>query len=73
MEALSVENKVGIMLPCNILIQETQEEGILEIAVADPLAALEVASNDELKAVGKKAKEQIQRALNNVESQNNRL
>lgn len=73
MEALSVENKVGIMLPCNILIQETHEEGIIEIAVTDPLAALEVASNDKLKAVGKKAKEQIQRALNKIKSQNSRL
>lgn len=72
-DALSVENKVGIMLPCNIIIQETAEEGILEIAVTDPLATLEMADNEKLQALGKKAKEQMQKALNEVEHQNNKL
>lgn len=72
-DALSVENKVGIMLPCNIIIQETAEEGILEIAVTDPFATLEMADNEKLQALGKRAKEQMQKALNEVEHQNNKL
>ncbi|WP_041649737.1 DUF302 domain-containing protein [Marivirga tractuosa] len=72
-DALSVENKVGIMLPCNIIIQETGEEGVLEVAVTDPLAALEIADNGKLKSLGKRAKDQLQKALNEVEHQNNKL
>jgi uncharacterized protein (DUF302 family) len=72
-DALSVENKVGIMLPCNIIIPETGEEGVLEVAVTDPLAALEIADNGKLKSLGKRAKDQLQKALNEVEHQNNKL
>ena len=72
-DALSVENKVGIMLPCNIIIQETGEDGVLEIAVTDPLAVLEIADNEKLQVIGKRAKEQLQKALNEVERQNIKL
>jgi uncharacterized protein (DUF302 family) len=36
--ALSVEDKIGVMLPCNVIVQQT-EQGV-EVAAVDPVASL---------------------------------
>ncbi|MFC7694762.1 DUF302 domain-containing protein, partial [Paeniroseomonas aquatica] len=39
-EALQVEDKVGTMLPCNVVVQE-RAEGRVEIAAIDPVASMQ--------------------------------
>jgi hypothetical protein len=39
-EALKFENKVGVLLPCNVIVRETSDKGI-EVAALDPVCSLE--------------------------------
>lgn len=43
-EALQIEDKVGTMLPCNVVVQE-REPGRVEIAAIDPVASMQAIEN----------------------------
>lgn len=62
-EALRLEDKVGAMLPCNVVVQET--DGGTEIAAIDPVASMQAIENEELNekaaAVADKLKRVIER------------
>lgn len=45
-EALKIEDKVGTMLPCNIVVQQTSEG--IEVAAVDPAASMKAIENDQL-------------------------
>ena len=47
-EALQLENKVGIMLPCNVIVQD-MGAGRTEVAAVDPVASMAAIANDALK------------------------
>ncbi len=46
-EALQKENKVGTMLPCNVIVQQL-EDGQVEVAAIDPVASMSAIDNPEL-------------------------
>lgn len=46
-KALSVENKIGTMLPCNIIVQEL-DNGNIEIAAIDPIESMKAVENPKL-------------------------
>jgi len=46
-KALSVENKIGTMLPCNIIVQEL-DNGNIEVAAIDPIESMKAVENSEL-------------------------
>ncbi len=48
-EAMGMEPKVGVMLPCNVILREV--EGGTEVSAVDPVASMSGIDNDELKAV----------------------
>jgi len=56
-EALKLEDKVGTMLPCNVIVQELAP-GRIEVAAIDPVASMGAIDNSDLiekaKAVGQK-------------------
>ncbi len=49
-KALRDEGNVGVMLPCNIIVQE-KENGLTEVAAIDPVASMLAINNDPLKEV----------------------
>lgn len=49
-KAILEEDKIGVMLPCNILIQE-KETGEVEIAAINPLNSIGAIENEELKSI----------------------
>ncbi|MEZ5818673.1 MAG: DUF302 domain-containing protein [Hyphomicrobiaceae bacterium] len=46
-EALQIEDKVGTMLPCNVVVQEL-ETGNVEVAAIDPVASMQAIDNPRL-------------------------
>jgi uncharacterized protein (DUF302 family) len=48
LEALSLEDKIGTMLPCNVVVQETGA-GKTEVAAIDPVASMRAIDNPSLK------------------------
>lgn len=63
-EALLLEDKVGLMLPCNVIVQEA-DDGLIEVAAIDPAASMQSIANPALKAqaaiVGEKLRAAIDR------------
>ena len=46
--ALQVEYKIGILLPCNVAIIENENKTV-DISIMDPVAALDIVGNEEVK------------------------
>lgn len=47
-EALQLEDKVGAMLPCNVVVQQRSDDSA-EVAAIDPVASMQAIANPELK------------------------
>ncbi|MDP2258581.1 MAG: DUF302 domain-containing protein [Caulobacter sp.] len=61
-EALLLEDKVGLMLPCNVIIQEA-DDCLIEVAAIDPAASMQSIDNQALKAQATLVGEKLQAAL----------
>ena len=60
-EALQKEDKIGVMLPCNVIVQE-HEDGV-EIAAVDPIASMQGVRNPELQAIAEAVQEKLRRVI----------
>ena len=60
-QALLKEDKIGTMLPCNVIVQELPR-GEVEVAAIDPVASMQAVKNRELGSVA----EQVQTKLKKV-------
>ena len=49
-KALLAENKIGTMLPCNVIVQEL-DSGDIEVAAVNPMASMQAVENDDLKVI----------------------
>lgn len=52
LQALTFEDKIGTMLPCNVIVQE-HENGEVEISAVDPMASMQAVENSDLAQVAK--------------------
>jgi uncharacterized protein (DUF302 family) len=62
--ALSVEDKIGVMLPCNVIVQET-EEGV-EVAAVDPVASLGRVGNKALDDAARTVRAALARVVDSL-------
>ncbi len=60
-EALQAEDKIGTMLPCNVVVQETA--GKTEIAAVDPVASMQAIQNNSLATIAAKVGEELKMAI----------
>ncbi|WP_297779680.1 DUF302 domain-containing protein [uncultured Roseovarius sp.] len=58
-EALQVEPQVGAMLPCNVILRET-DDGV-EVSAIDPVASMQAIDNDDLKHVAGQVRDMLLR------------
>jgi uncharacterized protein (DUF302 family) len=61
-EALAFEDKVGVMLPCNVIVQAMPNGGV-EVAAVDPAAAMATIGNPALEAKAAVVADKLQAAL----------
>jgi uncharacterized protein (DUF302 family) len=64
-KALQAENKLGVMLPCNVIVRDAGN-GKVEVASVDPVSAMERVGNPQLAPVAAQVREKLQRALENI-------
>lgn len=64
-KALQVEDKIGIMLPCNILIIE-QKQNKIEIAAVNPIVSMQGIMNPELGDIAKQVTDKLQKIIENI-------
>ncbi len=63
--ALQAEDKIGTMLPCNVLIIE-QEENKIEVAAVNPIASMQAISNNALVDIAQHVTDKLKNAINNL-------
>lgn len=64
-KALEAEDKIGSMLPCNVIVQETGD-GRTEIAAVDPVASMQAVDNDALRPIAEEIRGRLQTVIDNV-------
>ncbi|NOZ08605.1 MAG: DUF302 domain-containing protein [FCB group bacterium] len=64
-DALLKEPMVGIMLPCNVVVQETAE-GKTEVAAVDPVASMQAIENPTLGELAKKIQAKLKKVIDSL-------
>ena len=49
-KALLAENKIGTMLPCNVIVQKL-DSGDIEVSAVNPMASMQAVDNNDLKGI----------------------
>ncbi|OEK03040.1 hypothetical protein BFP97_16590 [Roseivirga sp. 4D4] len=63
-KALQAEEKIGTMLPCNVIVQQV-EKGI-EVAAVDPMASMLAVENSKLESIASEIQRKLKNAINNL-------
>jgi uncharacterized protein (DUF302 family) len=64
-KALQVEDKIGTMLPCNVILQELSETNI-EVAAVNPIASMMAIQNPELIGIAKEVTDKLQAIISRL-------
>lgn len=64
-KALQEEDKIGTMLPCNVIVQQISENQT-EIAAVDPMASMQSVENEKLAGVANEIQQKLKHVIHNV-------
>ncbi len=65
-QALQAENKIGTMLPCNVIVQEL-EAGKIEVAAINPMVSMQAVKNDQLENIAQQVSRKLKQVITNLE------
>lgn len=60
--ALLIEDKIGTMLPCNVVVQEVAP-GKTEVAAIDPVASMQAVNNERMKETAAAVREKLMQVI----------
>ncbi|MBU2650050.1 MAG: DUF302 domain-containing protein [Bacteroidetes bacterium] len=66
-EALNAEDKIGTMLPCNVIIQEAGE-GRYEVAAVNPIASMQAIKNEKLGTVAQEVTVKLKKVISDLDN-----
>ena len=61
-KALLAEDKIGTMLPCNVIVQE-KIAGQVEVSAVDPVASMQAVENKELADIANEIRARLQKVI----------
>lgn len=64
-KVLSEEDKIGAMLPCNVVIQE-HTNGKIEVSIINPMVAMQSVGNSKLEPIAAEITQKLCRVLENI-------
>lgn len=64
-KALKAEDKIGTMLPCNVIVQE-KEPGIIEVSAINPIISMQAVVNESLAPIALEIGDKLKRVLTNL-------
>ncbi len=64
-KALTAEDKVGVLLPCNVIVEENAE-GQVEVAAVNPMVAMNSVENESLAGIAQSVTEKLQKVMDNI-------
>jgi uncharacterized protein (DUF302 family) len=64
-KALTIEDKIGTLLPCNVIIQKVADN-TMEVAAVDPVASMAAIDNPEVEGIAKAVQERLKLVLDSL-------
>jgi uncharacterized protein (DUF302 family) len=64
-KALQAEDKIGTMLPCNVIVQET-DDGKVEVSAIDPIASMQAIDNKSLGDIANEVRGKLKKVIDNI-------
>ncbi len=64
-KALQAEDKIGTMLPCNVIVQE-KELGQIEVSAVDPMASMQAVENESLGDIATEVRDKLIRVVESL-------
>jgi uncharacterized protein (DUF302 family) len=64
-QALQAEDKIGTMLPCNVILQET-DDGRTEVAAVDPVASMQAVDNPKLRPLAEEIRDRLRTVIDTL-------
>lgn len=65
--ALLAERDIGLLLPCNVIVYAGEAPGQSVVTAMDPVEALQLTGNTEIRSVAEEVRERLERVLQAVE------
>ncbi len=59
--ALTADSQIGLLLPCNVVVAQGEEEGVIDVSIVDPISMLGVVTNPDVEPVAKEARAKLER------------
>lgn len=69
--ALDSDPQIGLLLPCNVVVQEAPDGGI-DVSIADPKAMFTLVDNAAVAPIAEEAKQRLRRVLDTVSREETR-
>ena len=63
-KSLQVEDKIGLMLPCNVIVQQKGEE--VEVSAVDPMVSMQGIENEALVDVAEEVQKKMKRIIESI-------
>ncbi|NOS35001.1 MAG: DUF302 domain-containing protein [Deltaproteobacteria bacterium] len=64
-QVLQAEDKIGLMLPCNVIVQE-MDNGTVEVSAIDPVASMQAVQNPALGDIADQVREKLKVVIDNL-------
>lgn len=64
-KALSAEDKIGTMLPCNVIVQQLDKDTV-EVAAINPIASMQAVQNEALGGIAQDVTEKLKRVVDSL-------
>ena len=64
-KALTNENKIGVFLPCNVVVQEN-DNGEIEVSAVDPIASMSAVQNKSLESIATEVQQKLLRVISSL-------
>ncbi|NBC26124.1 MAG: DUF302 domain-containing protein [Bacteroidetes bacterium] len=61
-QALQHEDKIGTMLPCNVIVEE-HEDGSVEVSAVNPIASMQAVSNEKLSDIAGEVRDRLEKVI----------
>ena len=65
-KALLEEDKVGTMLPCNVIVQQKDDNSQVEVSAVDPIASMSSIQNKNLAAIANEVRSLLESVINEL-------
>ena len=64
-KALQKESRIGTMLPCNVIVQET-EGGEVEVSAIDPISSMQAVQNPDLEGIANQVQAKLKKVVDSL-------